>query len=157
MYSTFQLEDLLNVLISLEIKGYIGYEKMSILTKDKDLSLLFMELSKQEKNHKIMYEMYKKKFIIYKQSEITDDYNAYISGLLNHITKILEIGKFENLDDAYELALQIERETILLLTELKSILPDDVSSEISSLIDEERKHVVYILKLKSGEKVIIDK
>lgn len=147
MHNIFNIEDLLNVLIELEITGINQYSKMVDLTSDYEVKELLDILSKQELKHKNIYENFKKEIVNYETSEVTQEYTIYLDAMLNQITNFLKKTSFDTISEAYEMALQLEKETILLLNELKNVFPSKVHKEIDELIAEERKHVVYINKL----------
>ena len=63
MGEIYVLEDLLNTLIQLEVKGFELYEEYKNNAEDPNLKQLFGELAAAEKNHEIFYKSVKEKVL----------------------------------------------------------------------------------------------
>lgn len=149
MNATFQMEDLFNVLIELETQGSKNYEYLASQTDDQRMIGFFLNLSKQELKHKVIYEGYKKEFLVFEESEITTEYKEYMSVLLHNSISILnkkEVSKDSLI--AYDMAITLEKDTILFLNEMKNLIPLSLHKKIDVLMDEERQHLKFLYQNK---------
>lgn len=149
MNATFQMEDLFNVLIELETQGSKNYEYLASQTDDQRMIGFFLNLAKQELRHKAIYEGYKKEFLVFEGSKITSEYKEYMSVLLYNSISIL--NKKEVIEDsliAYDMAISLEKDTILFLNEMKNLIPIALHKKIDTLMDEERQHLKFLYQNK---------
>lgn len=147
MRETFVTEDLLNTLIILEIRGNENYTRLAAQAHDEKSRDLFTILAAQELKHKAIYEGFIKDL---PDTEIADaDYLAYVRLLLEKQVPI--IGKqtaAADLEEGVRLAIELEKETIYFLHEVKGLLDPDQANQVEPLIAEERKHLQYLLEYK---------
>ncbi len=149
MKETFMLEDLLDVLIQLEALGSKHYRKLSTIAADEKSKELFLHLADEERNHQAAYEKYKQQKIAFESNSINDEYRAYVSALLENALSFLKKDeKAEDLNEAYHLAIKFEKETLLFLNEVKSIIDKRYEKAIETLIDEERRHLKLLLEMR---------
>lgn len=145
MRETFVTEDLLNTLITLEIRGNENYSRLAAQAHDDKSRELFTLLAAQELKHKVIYEGFKRNL---PDTEAADaDYLAYVRVLLEKQVPI--IGKqtsAADLDEGIQLAIELEKETIYFLHEVKGLLGRDQADQVEPLIAEERKHLQYLLE-----------
>ena len=145
MNELFVLEDVLNVLIELETKGNFNYSFMARQTENPKLHDFFEILANQELKHKAIYEGYKQEFVTFEHSQVTQEYKEYMSVLLKNTIRMLE--KTADLNDilqSYDMAITLEKDTILLLIEMKHLIPASRHEEIEKLINEERQHLKFL-------------
>jgi len=149
MYETFQMEDLFNVLIELETQGSENYEFLASQTDDQRMIGFFLNLAKQELRHKVIYEGYKKEFVVFEESQVSSEYKEYMSVLLHNSISILN-QKEVSTDSliAYDMAITLEKDTILFLSEMKNVIPASMHEKIDILIDEERQHLKFLYQNK---------
>ncbi len=146
MSERFILEDLLNALIELEDTGNKLYTSLSEKTLNDDVSKLFETLARQEMKHKALYQSYKMSLV---PKEIVDeDYLSYIKIMLQKNIQFLNIIKAPNdYEKSICQAVQLEKDTILFLMEMKKIVESHHQTEIDEIIAEERKHLQYLYEL----------
>ncbi|WP_430884564.1 ferritin family protein [Fusibacter sp. JL216-2] len=146
MSERFILEDLLNGLIELEDTGNKLYTSLSEKTLSDDVSSLFKKLADQEMKHKEIYQSYKMSLV---PKEIVDeDYLSYIKVMLQKNIQFLNIIKAPNdLEASICQAVQLEKDTIIFLMEMKKITRSHHQTEIDEIIAEERKHLQYLYEL----------
>lgn len=152
MHEIFALEDVLNVLIELETLGNKHYTEMASLTDDYELKKFFELLAKQELAHKALYEGYKKQHITFESGGITDEYMSYMDTLLKGTVKFLETNsEVKDFETGYHIAINLEKDTLLFLSELKTIIGKDYDEVIDNVMDQERAHLkaLYDFKLKN--------
>lgn len=144
MRETFTMDDVLNVLIELESKGYSTYMSLSGITDDEKMSTLFSRLAHQELNHKHLYE---KILAAHEHAEPIDaEYAAYAGALLKSQVAFLDAPVPADFESGYKMALQLERDTIFFLTELAPILGKHHREELDFLIAEERRHLIILME-----------
>lgn len=145
MNETFRLEDVLNVLIELETLGNKNYLFMAGQTENPKLHDFFEILANQELKHKAIYESFKKEFINFEHNEVTEEYHEYMRVLLENSIRILnKIGDINDLLLSYDMAITLEKDTILMLIEFKNLIPETYHKDIDKLINEERAHLKFL-------------
>ncbi len=144
MRETFVTEDLLNTLITLEIRGNENYMRLAAHVGDEKSRELFTILAAQELKHKLIYEGFKK---CLPATETADaDYLAYVALLLEKQVPIIANQNVpEDFEAGFRLAVALEKETIFFLHEVKGLLGSDQADQVDPLIAEERKHLQYLL------------
>lgn len=149
MQEIFLLEDLLNVLIELEILGNVHYSKMAQETVHVELKKLFERLSKEENVHKEIYLDFRERKINFVSNEVTSEYKEYMDALLKNTLSLLKVEySFEGFEAGFALAIKLEKETILFLTEMKQIISQAYHEDINQIMDQERQHLKYLLTYK---------
>ena len=146
MREVFVLEDILNALITLETHGNALYSNMAEQADDLQTRNLFADLAEQELQHKKIYEGFKTKFNL--KTEIEEDYLDYLRELIRSSIQLerVEVRSY-NYGQALAMGIQLEKDTILFLNELKGILAER-ADQIGALVQEEKKHLVRLLELK---------
>lgn len=146
MTEMFLLEDLLNLLIELEELGNKHYSKMVEMTENAELKKLFHRLSLEEAKHKEIYLSYKEKKINIVTDVITSEYKAYLDVVLQNTLSFLKGNQsIKDFQEGYTIAIQLEKETLLFLSEMKKIIVKDFHDDIENLMDQERQHLKYLL------------
>ncbi len=148
MNNTFEVEDLFNVLITLEEKGKKLYEELESLSDNPEIKELYRSLAGQEDEHTNIFKKLKKENVIYDNAELTPEYFNYVNVLLKESTKAYDNLEIKTHDEGIEFATKLEKDTIMLLHELKSVVTNDSADVISKLIKEEQNHLTKVLKLK---------
>lgn len=153
MQETFSLEDIFKVMIELEDLGNKHYLEMQLLTSDYELKELFGLLAKQENTHKKVYTTYKNSNIVLKANKADREYQAYINSLLKGTIRFLNASReIKDFDHGLDIAVNLEKDTILFLSELKTIIDSNYYEAIDNILDQERSHLkslyLYIEKSK---------
>ncbi|MGM0378314.1 MAG: ferritin family protein [Bacillota bacterium] len=139
----FKADELIKFVSETEQKVADLYQKMSENTKGKS-QRVFENLSKDELKHKEMYEnMAENLKGVFKISE--EDYNV-----LNQLMKKDSFKGFnakENFvkEDALVLAEKVEKDGIILYSEILRIFDDIDKDLVENIIEEERKHLRLVL------------
>ncbi len=148
MQESFRMEDLCQVLIELEKRGSAHYLHLASLADTSTLKNLFETLSKEEQHHEVLYASLKKEWVHHETSEIDEGYVSYVKALLDTTFHTLaHVQKVSDLKEGIHLALMLEKDTIMLLNELKQILGQAESQKIEWIIEEEKKHIQTIVTL----------
>lgn len=149
MSDLFSLEDIFNVMIELETLGNLHYSKMKDMTKNAKLKVLFEQLAKAELAHKDVYVKFKSEIIHFRHEKVTEEYEAYINALLNQTIQFFDeshaISEFEK---GYSISIQLEKDTILFLTEIRSIVEPIYYETIDKIIVQEQSHLIALYEYK---------
>lgn len=149
MAEQFLLEDVFNVMIELETMGNQLYAQMSQMTNHAKLKLLFEKLSEVELAHKELYLSLKKEIITFNREKVNDEYKSYIAAMLKETITFLNqnqnVTKFE---DGYKVAVRLEEDTILFLSELRQIVDSGFYVVIDEIIEQEKMHLKSLAEYK---------
>lgn len=150
MREVFTLEDIFNIMIELETLGNHHYIEMQNMTDDLELRSLFGQLAEQEIAHKALYTSYKHKNITFNQNEANEEYRSYMDALLKGTVQFLEESRvIKDFDHGFGIAVSLEKDTILFLSELRRIIDSAYYEAIDKIINEERKHLEILYAYKS--------
>lgn len=150
MREVFALEDIFNVMIELETLGNIHYVQMQEMTDDLQLKSLFALLATQEIAHKELYTTYKNKNITFERNIVNEEYEAYMDAMLKGTVRFLEESKeIKSFEHGFEVAINLEKDTILFLTELRRIVTPEYYEAIDNVTDQERNHLKALYEYKS--------
>lgn len=161
MQETFRLEDLLNVLIELENVGAAHYKRLHLLSSHLKSKALFEKLSNEELKHELYYKSLKQRLLKFEINNLSDEYKSYAKALLSSTITFLKIinkgldesnvlSESDEFKAGIENALKLEKDTILLLIELKQILEVTTHAEIDGIIEQERNHVKLVIEMGNG-------
>lgn len=149
----FNPTEIFEFAIKIEEDGKKFYEKSASAIKDAKVKSLLLFLADEEVKHKETFEKILGMFENFEPSEsYNEEYFSYLKAYVdNLIFKYLESPDPEKLTDpssVLEYALGKEMDTILYYHEMKNlVLPQNNVQLIDRIIDEERKHVVFIKKM----------
>ena len=151
MQEIFSVEDVINVMIELETRGNEHYLSLSKQTQIETLKKLFMNLANAEQKHKLRYENLKKEILNFEHEDLSDDYEAYILSLLKQTIRFLNETRTQmNVDEGFRIAIQLEKDTILFLMELKSMIGQQFNADMEQIISEERGHLKLLYQYQSN-------
>ena len=154
MQEIFSIEDVINVMIELETCGNEHYLSLSKQTQSEELKNLFLNLANAEQKHKLRYENFKKEILNFEHENVSDDYEAYMLSLLKQTIRFLNETKIQmNVDEGFLLAIQLEKDTILFLMELKSMIGQQFDADMEQIISEERGHLKLLYQYQSNPQV----
>ncbi|BEP29240.1 hypothetical protein [Helicovermis profundi] len=155
MREVFALEDIFNVMIELETLGNIHYDNMKGLTDVLSLKVLFESLAKQEFAHKKLYEKYKKEIISFNSDKVDDEYRAYMDVLLEQTVKFLsESREVTNFQNGFDISIQLEKDTILFLNEIRLLIDSSYYESIDRIISQEKGHLRALFEYKNKLKLV---
>lgn len=153
MRSQFQPKDLLESLVRLEQNGEKFYRRMvQKFSNDKESSEFFNFLADQETHHEALYKNLSQQ-IDDNQSideEFDDEYKAYIENLIDQIFNLDSSKVGNDTIDIYRFAIGLEKDTILFIKEVKSILPNFKPELLRKVEAEERGHIKLIQQWYDG-------
>jgi Uncharacterized conserved protein len=147
MSELFSLEDIFNVMIELETLGNIHYSKMKGMTSNAKLKVLFEQLAAAELSHKELYQTLKSKIINFNQEKVNQEYQEYMDVMLNQTIQFLhESSSVSDFEKGFEIAVRLEKDTILFLNELRSIVDANYYEAIDHVISQEQGHLKALYK-----------
>lgn len=143
----FSLEDILNVLISLEKTGSSLYFKLSEVAIDLETVKLFKWLSEQEKAHQALYEAWKAER--YELVAVDEDYHQYLQSLIKATFDVLSYSEQAEMSypEGIVLAKSLEKDTLIFLSECDYLLGGKKKELIERIKSEERKHLKKLYDL----------
>ncbi len=152
MNEVYLIEDLFNTLIALEVYGVEMYTKLSKNTDDMEAFRLFEKLAQQEEEHMKLYRTLQKK---YSSSEPVDsEYRKYLQALIkNSFFKEVDYSSITDLRQALDLAIKLEKETILFLQETHSLLDSSAKETLDEVINEEKRHLAMLYNFKDEKEI----
>jgi len=142
------LKDYLDVALKIESKGFEVYSKLSE-EFDGEISDLFKDLAEQERQHGVLF---KKMFEKYQNMEITPDRDD--DERMGYLTSFAELSIFpklsgeqkpKNLREALDMAVAVEKDSILFYSDLLKFFPED-NQALDKIIDEEKRHMMELIK-----------
>lgn len=150
MHELFSLEDVFNVMIELETLGNTHYLEMEKMTKDYQLKELFSSLAKQELAHRELYTQYKNAHISFESNQISQEYKEYMDSLLFGTIEFLKSSqKINDFEHGFSIAIQLEKDTILFLGEIKGIIEPSYYDAMDAVLNQERNHLKALYKWQS--------
>jgi len=145
MKDMVSLEDIFNMMIDLEVMGNKLYMEMQLLTTDDELAQLFGKLAQQEEAHKNLYETYKRANIAPNVKAVNRDNHKYLSAMLSGTHHFLkENNEVKDFDQGFRIAVNLEKDTLLFLTELRQIMDPAYEEILESIMNEERGHLKFL-------------
>ncbi len=149
MRETFCLEDLFDVMIELEGVGQAHYVKMQKWTDDETARQLFAHLAEQEADHQKLYRTLKTQYVAFgENAALEPSYSAYVKALLTQtMTFLKEAGAVEDYASGLACAVQLEKDTLLFLNEMKLIIGEGGADAIDAVILQEKMHLKALYEL----------
>ncbi len=153
---SFNFNEVLEMAKDIEQKGREYYERQAEKTDDKKARELFQRLACDEEDHYNRFSEIQRQF-----QEKTGDKPDYISDkqVSLYLEALVEFTvfpadeasqeKIENLEDVINMAIRAEKDSILLYNEMKEYNRGKTQDVIEKLIEEEKEHLVELLKLES--------
>ncbi len=145
MQESFLLEDLMELMIGLETAGGQHYRTMAGLTDDMKLKALFELLAKQEDGHRVLYRKIKADALPFASVVEDPEYSEYLTLLLKNAFSFM--GESEvpfSYEAGYQKAINLEKETLLILSEMERIVLPVFHETLKIVTAEERRHLKYL-------------
>ncbi len=152
----FAPDEVLKLAIEIENNGKEFYEGMAIKVKEEDLKKLLDFLAQEEEKHRKIFEEILENL---GETGIVEtypgEYQAYMKALSDECVFTQKILKekiergFENTEQLLDFALRIEKDSIILYTEMKQHVLRN-QSPLDKVVEEERKHFIMLSELKSN-------
>ena len=150
----FEMGELLNVAVKDEETGIAFYSALADAAENREIKEAVLAIAEQEKFHRDRFKKMLDEMGDFKPSEqYPGEYEAYLKILLYNRAfpepaVAAERVRQVSFEEAINIALQLEKDTLLFLQEMKELVPDSNASLVQQIIDEERAHVVDLTDLK---------
>jgi rubrerythrin len=147
--------DLINIAIGLEKQGIAYYDVMALSTWHEVASDLFRHLREMERNHLVIFQNMLSEMPDYgKPEKLSAEHKANIQALIDTAVFTDEMAASElathidNEDEALDIAIGAEKDTILFYYNMSEIVPVPVGDTVHKIILEEKSHLAQLSELK---------
>ena len=160
MLLPFSAVEILEIAIETERQGSAFYERLAISTQDERVKEECQRLVGFEREHEKTFRRLlgqpdvQRALDSLQPSQLSDEYSEYLLALV-HSNMLPDeeaarqlADEAESEVDAINLALQMEKNTILFYQELQNLLGQEVGV-LQTILDEERSHVYELNELKT--------
>ncbi|SDL06158.1 Rubrerythrin [Halarsenatibacter silvermanii] len=151
---SFSFNEVLEMAKDIEEKGENFYQNQAELTDNSEAEKLFLRLAADENDHYRRFQKLQEDFQQETGREdeyVTDsDVSAYLEALVEFsVFPADEEEKVEarDLEEVLGMAIQAEKDSILLYTEMKEDNTGTTAEALDKLIEEEKEHLVDLLRL----------
>ena len=150
----FKASEVFEVAAQIEQNGEKLYRHAVTVTDDAKMKDVFTYLAEEEVKHRKLFERLAEKVEHYQAPETyAGEYCAYVrayaEGIVFSPEKMeQELANIKSADDAVEMGIQREIESILYYLEIKSFVPKDQWEDVDRIIEEERKHYLRLVDLR---------
>ena len=151
----FTGKELINIAVGIEKNGAAFYDVILASIKDDAVRKSFQYLADSEREHIVIFEKMLEPISNYQSPETyTEEYEIYLKSLIDSAVfsneqKAKDIAsKVSNTDEAIQIALTAEKESILFYSAVQELVKQSEQAVITKIIDEEKSHLRQLLKLK---------
>ncbi|HOK41686.1 MAG TPA: ferritin family protein [bacterium] len=159
MGNIFSIKEVIDIAIEIEKNGKNFYHQMLNKVKDEKAQEIFEYLEEEEEKHiktfeKILMLLKSETDIEIDTSTLSDEYYDYLKALSDeHIftkQKAIEFEKMAVSDlQAIELAIGMEKDSILFYDEIKKIVKEKERDLVDKIIEQEKTHLYKLTSLKN--------
>lgn len=153
MANLFFASEIVKMNITEEKNGAAYYTSLSNSAKSKALRKEAARIAEQEKMHeKLFTELSERLGEPTVDETYPGEYQQYVDALLNRKIfpdedSAVKMASEKSDVDAVNLAIETERNTLLLLEELRKHVPDNELKYVDETINEERQHLIDLNKI----------
>ena len=159
MLAFFNADEIFEIAIDIERNGEEFYRSSAALASDADVKKLFEFLITQEQTHRETFENMRKdlpkKFSLPESFDPLGEAAMYLKVLADsHIFNNPEAKKkvaagLSDINEAIDFALAFEKDSILLFSQMREITYVELGkTQVDSIINEEKKHVIQLMDVK---------
>jgi len=149
MAELFEISELVKVAVEDERTGVVFYSKLA--EKSEHLRETFAELASAEEFHLAQFqEMLSELGGVQSREQYPGEYMAYLQALTterafpDEATAIRMAEECDGDAEAIQLANRFERDTLVLLNEMRKLVPDKHSAIVDKIAQEEQAHLVTL-------------
>jgi rubrerythrin len=142
----FGLADLYTTLIFIEETGSALYAGLAAGAGDEQAARLFRYLAEQERRHRQIYQGMKDR--AQPAAEVDAEYRDYLRALTAETLAALRRPPAAGYTDALDTGIRLEKETLLFLGELDTLVGEDHPRELLEIKTQERAHLRLLLDLR---------
>ncbi len=141
----FDGKSFLNIFVTMEEQATKHYAELAETAPDDKAKALFERMAKEEEKHKAMYQKLLKKYGDSMEAEFDNEEAEYAELLIKTaVTEKHEDDKKKKYGDALKMAEQMERDTLLFVTQMREMYPDVAKKEMKAVLREEKKHLMQV-------------
>lgn len=147
--------ELIKIAIKDEWTGMAFYKALAANAKNEKIQQGLLTIAEQERLHAGTFEEMLEHVKDFKPNEeYMGQYEGYVSALLENRAfpnseKAVEKAKSVSTQEGLEIAMRMEKDTLLLYEELVEFLPKTNQSYLDNIMEEERNHLIDLLRLKN--------
>jgi len=156
MAELFEVAELVKVAVEDERTGVAFYSAMAKKVKDEQMRKTFAELAEQEKFHQRRFEQMLADLGGVRQGEeYPGEYLAYLQALTgdrafpDEQTALQMVKECKDDHAALALASRFERDTLMLMNEMRRLVPERDKPVVDELASEEQAHLVALAEARA--------
>ena len=156
MAEMFDIAELVKIAVEDERTGVSFYSALAERTGNPELKKVWEELAEQERHHQQRFEEMLKSL---GEPKVPEGYGGEYANYLRALTTdrafpdeaaaVRMAQECEGDAAAVALALRFERDTLILMQEMRALVPEKDRSVVDELADEERAHIVTLTEARS--------
>ncbi|MCP5104063.1 MAG: ferritin family protein [bacterium] len=157
MSNLLNASEIIGFAVHIEQNGYEFYTETAKKFNNEKLMALFNYLAGEELNHERIFKELQKKVGTYTpQESYPGEYENYMKDYLKdfapktNVTLKDRLTKINTIDDAIEVALTFEKESVVFFSTLKRFVSEPDIGPIDKIIQEEVNHVLKLYGFKSS-------
>lgn len=147
--------DVLEFSMQFEERSLIFYDNLSKLMKDEKIRDLFSFLSGEEARHKETFSFMLQRADVLKYDikslpgHIEYLHNFLDMSIFSRDTLKLKLNRVTDIESAFEFSMSMELDQVLFYNEISNYLTAEHKKIIEEIIEEERRHFVTIMQVKT--------
>ena len=152
----FRVSEVVQMAIDEEHNGVLFYNALHDCAESATLKEAAKRLAAQEKGHEKAFTQLRDRLGVHAPAEsYPGEYGNYMNALMNGKTFPNEEAAVKLAQDAggdvqaVDTAILFEKNTLLFLSEMRTLVPDGDQASVDELIDEERQHLVDLSNIRS--------
>ena len=156
MDNSFDSLDVLQIATQLEDAGREFYEHLAAHAGVEIIAGLCRTLAEEERRHQVIFETTRNRLAQQAEQRLWEPHEyAYLNSLvqtmvLNDLRGSLEAVATGDLRRLLDLAIQLEKDSILFYIELHDVVGDEHAAAISAIIREEKSHVQALTEARAA-------
>jgi len=152
------MDEIIDQAIQIEISGEEIYKKLESIAPSDNLKLLFKTLSSQEREHKEFFLKMKETFSSLAQEKKIErilPLDIFKDKIFNRIDVLKKLMGPKSIYELLDACVENELEVIKYYTHLQNFLSTKDQSYMTSVINEEKNHVKYLLNERNKYKTVL--
>jgi len=141
-------KDILELLVSIAEAGYSEYSQIAKSNYEEELKFLFHDLAEMKMRQREIYSHYLNTLSSFYNAKLQGDYRLYMEGLMYTVNNFLDKADINNREEVFVYAFTIEKNAIILLQELKELMPENEGEKVSKILAETHRSVANLFEIK---------
>ena len=155
----FNADEMFNLAIRIEANGARFYRKAAALQADSENKEMLERLAKMEDNHQLVFEKMQQQLSDAQKTSTVfdpmDESAQYLEAMADthrgegDPTAADNLTGRESMADIIDIAIGLEKESVLFYLGLKDLVPPDLGQEkLDEIIAQERKHIIQLTTIR---------